>query len=1370
MLGLIKKTILRLLRSSKAKFQGQAANGYVEALNDGRVEGWLSLRGQPKVFRIGFGGDLHVAESRWVERSDVQILYPEAPLQSGFSLEIPRSLWEENQDLVLSKLEVRYGNKTIPLTHEARTEFRRNWTVRRCFVEDATREIQSLQHPGKHRKNGASSFLQLGLTLISASGDLMRGGDVALQAGGHLLPVEPLIRSRNSRCTIDLPPELWDHADAHGHCVVEIFQDKTCLGQAIVRADVAADALELLRARPRSDVASVLLGLEHARVLAKYYTFHGSLRTNLLDLARRFGCTDYLCEFFPGMDEDRLEALSPASSPDELRYIKAFDDLTKTLLSGAVATREVIASTTERFELNEDQGLALFESSIGDACRKGRFEEIEHFLSDSQINDLAQAENAFRSTIVMPFLAARGQLDVAVDVLHRLPSLQGWVSTECLKEASRRVAQCRRPLEVRLPFFYALISYIDQLRGQYWSFQYNREISGTLVPWLEQIHLLPKWMARDLVNVTLRTVSLSEDFWNQLPEVSHRCAQTERLNRARQTFNVLACSNRTAISRNTLLASVDAARQFQDFGNPDADTLLRELSLSILADYSDDEELVRTAEREISRLGELEPLRAASHPALAEFGQSLPADLAIDLIRKASAESKEQAMSGCITLQEIVGREVEKIAVHHTSVPKDLKEFTEKALRLNSVEGGWLSADVMLRLANRFPKAHEAYSLLLCQSKSAISSAVSRGAKVSESAALQSAFAQLRKLDSTAQITDFHLNSGDSDAGDTGSKRSEDGGFDALTRIKPGIANSGIPGQSDTLVVIYSCRKYLDDRIPRLRRTWINDLKSRGIPYVVLVGDGDDTLEGDVLRLDVQDTYEALPAKTLKMIDWVYSNTDYQYLMKIDDDCYFSVDQFFDSMSYRKFHYYGRVIHRGYGATKRDWHREKSKNSMARNRLDRSPEPSRYCDGGAGYCLSRFAMNAALSTARSDVGRWLVSVSYFEDKLVGDLLATKDIEPSNEDYLVHILRKPSPKQTPVTTYENRYYPSQSSPVTLVHLDEAESIECFHKLNGSNRISPLRIWPTHQDIALGWNSHQLEFIAAPDRLDRLRDAQIVVVAVVRNEMALLPQFLTHYRALGVSSFLIADNLSDDGSREYLLGQEDVVLYSVDSEYSASHYGVDWQQAMLGNHCVGKWTIVVDADEFLTYPGVQDKPISEITAGLERDGYNCAGAALVDMYPSGKLSECDFTKGWVFDLAPYHDDPPVIPVAGAGVFANTKCQFTSALRHRLLPGSQVTLFMAYKFPLVRYDPLVRLSEGLHFVGNVRISPDQLTLAHFKYHAGFAEKIDQEIKRAQHYANGLEYQKYRIMMAEARGELYAEGVSRRIDEELFLGHPTN
>ena len=84
----------------------------------------------------------------------------------------------------------------------------------------------------------------------------------------------------------------------------------------------------------------------------------------------------------------------------------------------------------------------------------------------------------------------------------------------------------------------------------------------------------------------------------------------------------------------------------------------------------------------------------------------------------------------------------------------------------------------------------------------------------------------------------------------------------------------------------------------------------------------------------------------------------------------------------------------------------------------------------------------------------------------------------------------------------------------------------------------------------------ELAAVSDRTAALRPSDIVLLATERNERVRLPFFLRYYRDLGVDHFLIVDNGSDDGSREYLAAQPDVSLWHTQAGYKAAHFGVDW----------------------------------------------------------------------------------------------------------------------------------------------------------------------------------------------------------------------
>ena len=69
----------------------------------------------------------------------------------------------------------------------------------------------------------------------------------------------------------------------------------------------------------------------------------------------------------------------------------------------------------------------------------------------------------------------------------------------------------------------------------------------------------------------------------------------------------------------------------------------------------------------------------------------------------------------------------------------------------------------------------------------------------------------------------------------------------------------------------------------------------------------------------------------------------------------------------------------------------------------------------------------------------------------------------------------------------------------------------------------------------------ELQAVSDRTAQIAPDQILLYSTFRNERIRLPFFLNYYRDLGVNHFLMVDNGSDDGGREYLATQPDVSLW-------------------------------------------------------------------------------------------------------------------------------------------------------------------------------------------------------------------------------------
>lgn len=565
---------------------------------------------------------------------------------------------------------------------------------------------------------------------------------------------------------------------------------------------------------------------------------------------------------------------------------------------------------------------------------------------------------------------------------------------------------------------------------------------------------------------------------------------------------------------------------------------------------------------------------------------------------------------------------------------------------------------------------------------------------------------------------------------------------------------TGVAAFHGVLVVVYSCQPNLDSRIPALRETWLADLEERGIPFIVIVGDGDGRCEGDVVYLDAPDSYEALPQKSLAMAEWVLRNTTYSHIFKVDDDCFLNVDQAIGGLSYRRHSYYGRRIKRNPGQMDRMWHHSRGARDNASLELDKSPEPSEYADGGCGYALDRRALQNLVETSNTRHGAWLQLASFMEDKLVGDLLSLTGLGPSDRDYNPCLLRRSHRGGRSVCRWENSFLPSQASPSQVAHLDNVDLLKGAAEASKRALLLPKRIWPSFEKARLGWNNMQLELVSDQAQLDRVNAADLCVVGCVRNERDMLPMFLRHYRDMGVQGFLLSDNFSDDGTLEYLADQPDVAVFSSDTDYNCTQYGVAWQHALMSNLRMNRWSLVADADEFLVLPDA----VTSIAALLDTDEFrdaDCARIFMLDLYPEGQLAEATLASGDPFSELTHCEADPFLYMINPGLFANAKT-WTSALRHRLLQSSRPDLFVAQKYALVRYKPWMRFTAGLHYAAEVKLAKRDLLFAHFKYHAAFHERARVETERGQHFNKAEEYRKYLDLMAEGRDRIFDPAVS--------------
>lgn len=1159
-----------------------------------------------------------------------------------------------------------------------------------------------------------------------------------------------------------VPGRLWRDVSQQETTAL-LFQLQTKSGDPVgqqvrlTRQDMAQHIDQVLQFQPsRADSAVVLAALEHIHHANLFSLLSDKSRELAQDHAAFFNLENYLEGSLTETHaaEQSLAAKVPARHPDpETQEVdSALACFAKCLETGKEEDPvEVVSKLAVSSYVLQSVYLRLSEFfARHDQNLEGFFALV------SAAGNIRYAPNGhpWHDSAVLPFLFLQGDIDQLAETVTALAEPgDDWIVTPTLAWVMRCALRSSLFSDDQLDaLLSAYMAFISNRATDYWDRVHCRELTLAAVELAVHHQSLSGLQSRNVLEFVVRIYGLSRLFWDLL-EQREDGVLSEELSIAKRHFADLhAYANAPADADRAL-------RFFQGLKCPDVARVRREIfgpaELPLAAGKAPTFEALGAVHEEPA----LPALRYMAAPNSVPVDRGLSKVVAdhLPLLSHLPSLSDEQETTPYLALKQPTARDIAALLAEPDQPldPEGFDDLMQRCQLLGDYRSKFLGIALRVVLIEVFSSVSGKASIITRIAKS-IGHDVEAFDETSRTALRNSTPVQMA-------LASFHRNGRDPDLvqelvkqllGDTGH-----------LPMGAGDGEEGLSGSPlyDAIVVVFSCKPHLNTRIPALRQGWLRLLEGLGVPYVIVVGDGDGRKEEDVVHLDAPDNYEGLPQKTLAAIQWVHSKTRFAHMVKVDDDCFLNAPLFFQSLNYRKFDYYGRRLSRGVGQLDRVWHQQKSATVRGRMDLDKSPEPSTYADGGSGYALSRKAMAEALSVAQTPAGQELIQVSFMEDKLLGDLLALRGISVKDEGYTVTVRRRMHGDGIPVPSWQNGFNSSLAAPVHFVHMDTIEGQQDAVALLDKPELTPKKIWPSYQAVRLGYQSNALELVSPEARLHNARHTEVALVACMRNEMFILPQFLQHYRKLGIGAFLIADNASDDGTLEYLAEQPDVSVFSVDTDYRLSHYGVAWQQALLAEYRVNKWSLVADADELLVWQAKQTQTLPELLAEPDFSDAEAVRLFMLDMYPKGPLEDARFT-GNPFDEAGYCDRVPFLndlPVFGPFSDGRT---WTSALRHRLIPGSRPNLFVAQKLALLRYQPWMRLSAGLHYVGDARLADRELILAHFKYNADFRRKAQTEVARRQHFNDAEEYRKYLALASEGRSVIYDSSLSAHWTDTAF------
>ena len=278
---------------------------------------------------------------------------------------------------------------------------------------------------------------------------------------------------------------------------------------------------------------------------------------------------------------------------------------------------------------------------------------------------------------------------------------------------------------------------------------------------------------------------------------------------------------------------------------------------------------------------------------------------------------------------------------------------------------------------------------------------------------------------------------------------------------------------------------------------------------------------------------------------------------------------------------------------------------------------------------------------------------------------------------------------------------------------------------------------------------------------LSEDDMPLVFLSHNERRFLPAFFKYYRSMGVTRFICVDDRSTDGSREFLLKQQDADCFESDVRYREAGRGKTWREKLFHLYGYDRWYLNVDSDEFLVFESIERESVCDLSSRLLAKGIRRLPAPMIDLYPITKLDEAVFDGSdprMPWEVATHFDgDGYLVTREKKGV------NLIGGARRRVF-GPNVELM---KYPLIYWDRRCSLSKSIHrpLPGTFNFAPAVGCLLHFKIFSDLRENTQIAIESGQ-YFNGGEYYRRIQQHLDGRADIqfkYEHSVAYRGPQDL-------
>jgi hypothetical protein len=309
--------------------------------------------------------------------------------------------------------------------------------------------------------------------------------------------------------------------------------------------------------------------------------------------------------------------------------------------------------------------------------------------------------------------------------------------------------------------------------------------------------------------------------------------------------------------------------------------------------------------------------------------------------------------------------------------------------------------------------------------------------------------------------------------------------------------------------------------------------------------------------------------------------------------------------------------------------------------------------------------------------------------------------------------------------------------------------------------------------------------------------IPVICPVRNEAALLPHFLDHYRRIGVERFIFIDNGSVDGGQEYLCAQPDCRVYVTNESYRDSNFGTSWINKIIESEGIEGWLVYADVDEHLNFVDCESERLTSYCERLSRKGFDAAYAIMIDMYPADDFLDVKpcrnvplvetmawFDTDYVMRTWPMPAWEQSATSHPPQILGGPRCRLQTSLEREFarrwfhyMMFHQVDRFIDYipqqfipalariwpvETPALHKTPLNYVRPGFrywnsHAATNRSFSTELLAFLHFKFCSELQARFRMVHAEANHFRRGLHYVQLQQSLQRWQGSLIYHGSAK-------------